>query len=186
MTTPRALRRATLNGAGLALLAGLVCAAPAAAQSLNVDDTVAYINQRCRDSPSGPEYRRRVSLHDNKIALMNWRAPSPGSRPGSIGDSYSYQIDLFDLRTVDVGSGFDGAIDFTCGTLDCAARTIHYSDSSLPSVGDILATRASSSSRTQSASLTRCRESDRVLNAFKHLQQLLGGRIADPVDPFAN
>jgi hypothetical protein len=186
MPISETLRRATLNGAGLALFAGLACATPAAAQSLNIDDTLSYINQRCSEHVSGARYHQSVSLHRNKIALMRWRPPLHDGRPGTIGGSYEYYVHVFDLRAVEVITYNNGNVYFSCGAIDCISGANIHPRSSLLSVGDVVDAAAAQSSKTTSTTFQSCREPDRVFNAFKHLQQLLGGRIPDPVDPFAN
>jgi hypothetical protein len=186
MTIPQSVRRATLNGAGLALLASLACATPAAAQSLNVADTLAYINQRCGEHlGSDSRYYQSVSLHRNKLAIVQWRPPLHDGRPGTLGGSYQYNVGVFDIRATYIHET-PGAIFFPCGSLDCVSTAQIHRRSALQLPGGPLEATDAVRSGYSSASLESCREQDRVFNAFKHLQELVGGRIADPVDPFAN
>jgi len=174
MPIPDAIRRAALNPIGLAVLATLICATPPAAQTMNAVDTLAYINQRC-ENYSGEQYRALtapVSLTGTRLAFQ-----SRISQPREFTQYIS-----FDLRRVDIaiapGPVPDAirGIQFKCGFVHC----IDGRDMSRASHGD-----PQGNYKTGRHELA-CRDPERVARAFNHLQQLVGGRIADPVDPFAN
>jgi hypothetical protein len=178
MMTPRTLRRATLNGAGLALLATLACGTPAAAQTMNAAETLAYINERCGGSLTdlgGTTRMGRVVQSGPQISLHFTRNLS---RRASGNDHRGTAS--FDLRRVDFGTyetAHTDSVRFTCGVEGCVTwRTQPLGSNS----GSAHSTEQGSGARLP------CRSAERVVNAFKHLQQLVGGRIADPVDPFAN
>lgn len=172
------IRRAALNPIGLALLATLACAAPAAAQTLNAEETLAYINEHCGGvltDLGGTTRMGRVVQAGPQISLQFTRELSRRASGSDHRGTYS-----FDLRRVDFGTyeaGHTMSVQFTCGVADCVTRRAQPLGSNSANTH---------SAEQGSGARIPCRNAERVVNAFKHLQQLVGGRIADPVDPFAN
>jgi hypothetical protein len=134
MMTPRALRRASLNGAGLALLASLACATPAAAQTMNVADTLAYINEQCEGHSAGFVWwtttTGRLTLSGASVTVTdNTRAVHPSSDYDSTS--------TFDIRQVDISLYRQGVIrngeredviqvQFGCGVGRCITSQVYY------------------------------------------------------------
>lgn len=173
------LLRATLKRISLALLAGLACTAPAMAQTLNTADTLAYINERCeghtRSHGGGVNSTGRVTAAGERLTLrdsMDIYSNSSGVR---------HDVSSLDLRRVDISAHNTNSetahITFSCGAGRCVSLTQNSPDHR--------AGRVDTTGQTTGTQIY-CRDADRVANAFRHLQQLVGGRIADPVDPFAN
>ena len=174
MPIPQSMRRATLKWVALPLLATLICATPAAAQTMNAADTLIYINQRC-ENYSGEQYRALTASVDLTGTRLSFQSRIPQPREFT-------QYISFDLRRVDISLAPGPVpdtirgIQFECGFVHC----IDGRDMSRARHGD-----PQGNYKTGSHELA-CRDPERVARAFKHLQQLVGGRIADPVDPFAN
>lgn len=169
----------TLKCLTMVLLAALACTTPAAAQTLNVADTLAYINEHCEGAQINHEgvglrttdvdvADSRLSIQYNRVILNNGSIPR------------LHITSSFDLRRVDIARA-NWFVKFSCGVRNCMSTLSHKDDSSSATYW----ARHGDRDETSSTEIY-CRDADRVINAFEHLQQLLGGRMADPVDPFAN
>jgi hypothetical protein len=171
------LQRAPLKRAGLALLAALACTAPAAAQTLSIADTLAYINEYCDGH----------KLSDRVVTVTTGRVTSTGSQV-SINNELEYlnseragfrTSKSFDLRQVDIEKEISThpskyGIKFTCLDGNCISWSTRFDG------------QPEGDKATNSITHIDCREPDRVASAFKRLQQLVGGRIFDLIDPFEN
>lgn len=177
-TTKRPARSTTRIAAMSALLVAI--AAPVAAEAPGLEETRDYIRTNCGTKINNIE-NYAIRFDGGRFAFRVTDGTS--FHYGGVGVNYQYYGRSFGIRDVRFKENSASGFIVECIAANCISE-YDYPDSShrdfrgLPVAPDAYARPGGS--RKRQSMLVNCYQADRVVKAFRNLQQLAGGPVSDP------